>query len=135
MSINIGFDFKNGTCFINNSADNNVSLSSYEADGVAILMNLLSEVPNSAKVHLEKRADDYISIVCGEHNDFVRLKLTDRTKWISIRLAEEDRLSNIDNPIFSAQKNKNQSHWKIKLDTIEQIKELKKFICQACYDY
>ena len=85
-------------------------------------------------VHVVCNSSNYISIVCGEFNDFLRLKYADRSKWISIRLSPEDKAMNINNSLFESQKNKNQLHWKATIHSISDLDSFKDLIVRSCYE-
>ena len=71
-------------------------------------------------IHLERRTNNYLTIVSSSDNDFCRIKIGLRSKWISLDLhlcddaiKNDKRLSDVEN--------KNQIHWKIPLKTIEDL--------------
>ena len=80
---------------------------------------------------IEHRSTDYTSLVFCD-NDFFRVKYTDKSKWISIRLAKEDK--NPDDPRFAAQKNKGQLHWKAKINDWSDIDKFEDVLINACVD-
>jgi hypothetical protein len=82
-------------------------------------------------ISIERRSKDYISMFCGE-NDFLRLKYSDRSKWISLRLPADIAAKNIDNPLFAAQQNKNQFHWRAKLNSLDDLSLFKDFVVSSC---
>lgn len=127
--ITIGYDFVDHKIILNQPRE--VSLNSSEERAVEIILSFFpaSEV---SKIHLEKLSDSYTSIFYGETNDFLRFKFTDRTKWLSIRLAPEDMKENICNPLFAAQTNKKQFHWKAKISDFSELDNFKSFILNAC---
>lgn len=84
---------------------------------------------DSSKFGIEHRTSDYTSLIYCD-NDFFRVKYTDRSKWISIRLAKEDRNENDER--FVAQKNKGQLHWKANIHSIADIKLFEEELKNAC---
>ncbi len=127
--ITIGYDFENGKFIFNEPRE--VSLNSSEVDFVNIVLGFFpSEI--FSQIRLEKFSENYTSMVYGENNDFVRFKITDRTKWLSIRLSASDRANNVCNPLFSAQSNKNQLHWKAKISDLSELENFKTFILSSC---
>ena len=89
---------------------------------------ILKQKPEMNPV-LERRSESYISLCQGE-TDFLRIKFTSRARWISIdswaaELEEDD-------PLFEAQTNKRQRHWKAKLDDISDIEQFDDYVVRAC---
>mgnify|MGYP004527796267 FL=1 len=82
-------------------------------------------------VFIERRSKDYISMFCGA-NDFLRLKYSTRSKWLSLRLPHDVATLNVDNPLFSAQTNKNQLHWRGNLQSLDDLKLFKDLIISSC---
>lgn len=127
--ITIGYDFENNKIILNQPRE--VSLNPIEERAVEAFLSFFpaSEIPN---IHLEKMSDNYTSVFYGETNDFLRFKFTDRTKWLSIRLSPEDMKKNLCNPLFAAQSNKKQLHWKAKISDLSELDNFKSFILNAC---
>lgn len=84
--------------------------------------------PVNAPVKLYRRSDDYLTICNEAGNDFCRLKATENTLWFSL-----DMWTNkvADRPSLERVKNKKQRHWKIKIDSIEEIKLFSDVIAEA----
>lgn len=82
-------------------------------------------------VFVERRSKDYISMFCGA-NDFLRLKYSAKSKWLSLRLPRDVALLNFDNSLFAAQINKNQLHWRGNIKTLDDLKMFKDLICASC---
>lgn len=83
------------------------------------------------RVFIERRSKDYISMFCGV-NDFLRLKYSTRSKWLSLRLPHDVAALNVDNPLFSVQTNKNQLHWRGYLRSLDDLKLFKDLIVASC---
>ena len=133
MYIEIGYEIKDGKLYAwSHIPKKELNMTDLEESAYNKILNLISESADLSKVHLEKNSDAYTSLVYGKYNDFVRFKLTERTKWISIRMIPSDRQANKDNPLFADQKNKNQLHWKVKIKNIDEIFSYQKFIINAC---
>lgn len=94
---------------------------------------VLSFLPTEISRHitLERRSKNYISMFYGA-NDFLRLKYSPRSRWISLRIPYELSLTNINNPLFAAQSNKKQLHWKANLNSFDDLNSLKDFIIASC---
>lgn len=86
------------------------------------------------KLQVTRKSNAYATIViCGKEWDYdlIRFKMTDKTKWISLPIANSDRTILQDNPLFDAQKNKAQLHWKSKLLSIKELPKYKVFIVSS----
>ena len=92
------------------------------------VIEMLSEYDKS-KFGIEQRSEDYLTLVFCD-NDFFRVKFTNSTSWISIRLAKQDK--DVNDERFKAQKNKNQLHWKANINSTEDIKLFKNELINAC---
>lgn len=134
MSITIGFDFENMNPIVSSSFDKELSMSDEEQEALSIFQKILSETIDLSKITLERRSKDYLSLIFNE-NDFLRFKFSPRSKWLSIRLTANDRKTNIDNPLFVTQKNKNELHWKSKVSNINELFKYKEFIISACSSF
>lgn len=96
------------------------------------VIELLSNYYDKDKFGIENRSQDYTSLIFCD-NDFFRVKYTDRSRWISIRLAKEDR--NEDDPRFAAQKKKTQLHWKADITSAEDINKFEDVLINACKSF
>lgn len=103
MEIKIGYDLENNN-FVRNEPKpiNKVEFKILETIAKDLDLKDYIIVANS---------DDYTTMQYKQI-DLVRIKYTERAKWISICLTPEDKKENINNPLFEAQKNKNQVFWK-----------------------
>lgn len=108
-----------------------VELSGLETDFVRRIARILHDNPNYRNLTIERRTDNYVSIVIG-YNDFLRFKCSPRAKWISLDLPQHIAAANIDNPIFAAQKNKGQRHWKASISSLDELDGLSDFINASC---
>ena len=133
MEIKLEFD-PNTLKVIQPDSDRCVELNELEKEVFDKIIHMISNDVDISKIRLEKRSDAYTSVVFGNLNDFMRFKFTDKTKWISLRLPREIAKENMDNPLFDAQKNKRQLHWKSKLKSVDEIELLKPFIISSCYE-
>ena len=98
-----------------------------ESDFLARVLPLLP----AASVVVERRSDDYLSIVC-DNNDFLRFKLTPRTKWLSLNLPFDVRDQYKESPLFAAQKKKTAIHWKGALLSVSDVDKYKDLIIMSC---
>lgn len=78
---------------------------------------------------IEERASSYLSLIYCD-NDFFRVKYSANAKWISIRLAKQDR--NVDDVRFEAQKKKGQLHWRADINNITDVDNFINELENAC---
>ena len=81
-----------------------------------------------APVKFYRRSNDYLTICNEAGNDFCRLKAADKVLWFSL-----DMWTNKvhDRPSLDRVGNKKQRHWKIKVDSIEEISLFADVIAEA----
>lgn len=109
-----------------------LELTDAENDALNIVYKALSDLDiESAEIHAERKSSKYLSIVAFEHYDFIRLKIGEKSKWISVFLSPQDRSDLFNDKRFSNFKNKNQIHWKITIQSIEQLEDHKDLIHRA----
>lgn len=84
-----------------------VCLNDEEQEFIDMVFSFLASRVDLSDLRLDKRSDNYTSLIYGEYNDFLRFRLSARTKWLSLRLPSDIKASNMDNSLFDAQKNKN----------------------------
>lgn len=131
MSITFSFDSEKNIVSITSDFEKSLSMNECESQLLEIVLSFLSSSEYIEKLHVERRSRDYVSLICDE-NDFFRFKYSDRSKWCSIRLPKSLQLSNQDNELFNAQKNKKQLHWKADLKSMSDLELLKPFIIESC---
>ena len=107
------------------------------ADEVSICQYFIDRLVERGKdiemFKIEHRSSDYTSLVYDERNDFLRVKMTENTAWLSIALSDEDCIKYADDPLFYDQKNKNQRHWKSYFESIEQLPIFVDMAYNACF--
>ncbi len=131
MSITLSFDSEKNVVLISSDFEKSLSMNECESQLLEIVLSYLSNSEHAEKLRVERRSRDYLSLICDE-NDFFRFKYSDRSKWCSIRLPKSLQLSNQDNELFYAQKNKKQLHWKADLNSMSDLESLKPFIIESC---
>lgn len=97
------------------------SLNEYEKNAIQLIEKVVSLYDCNSQLHIEQRSNNYLSVLNSANgNDFLRLKFSDRTKWISLSMWGCDE--SIQNDVrFSHIENKNQRHWKIPLESVNDI--------------
>ena len=70
-----------------------------------------------------KPCDDY-STIQYKGFDFIRLKYTDKTKWVRIPMTTEMRKKYIDEPLFDVEPNKNKVMWKSNIKDLHDYKNI-----------
>lgn len=111
-----------------------VDLTTHEQEAYALIVELISTngLIDQTLIQIRKTNSSYTSVFYGDYNDFVRFKLTDRTKWISIRIPHTERNIYIDSPLFVSQKNKNQLHWKTIISSIDDLHQFQELLIKSC---
>ena len=94
--------------------------------------NLVDRGKDRALFKIEHRASDYTSLVYDEHNDLLRCKSTNNVSWVSLALTNEDQQKYMDDPLFSAQDNKGQRHWRSDFEAIDQLDRYLDMAENAC---
>ncbi len=130
MSITISLE--NGKLSISSSFEKELNMSPLEREASEVFISLICDSVDCSKVRIERKSDSYISMIYGEYNDFLRFKISKNTKWLSIRLCKEDSINNINNPLFEAQTNKKQLHWKSKFSSLADLPKYKSFLVNSC---
>lgn len=129
--ITVSFDPVTGRSSVKSIFEKELDINKEEKQLVDIVLSFLPP-KKVEEVHLERRSKNYISMIYKE-NDFLRLKYTERAKWISLDLPPE--LQDVDNPLFAAQAKKSQRHWRADLDSLDDLTLLKDHIIASCYDF
>ena len=129
--IEIGFDMESMSITVG-PPPKELCLTTDEEKLLEIVMGFLANSVDILMVGVEKRSYDYTSLIYGGLNDFFRFKYTSRTKWVSLRLPISIQKENMGNPLFAAQKNKNQLHWKSSLSSLSDLEALKPYIIASC---
>lgn len=129
MAIQVKLDLKNGVFFFG-EPEKELNPSIYEQEAYKFILNLICNQRDCENLSLERRSDDYLSIVIGEY-DFLRFKLTDRTKWLSVLIPPNLKSKYFDSPLFKEQKNKNQIQWKSKFNDISELGHYKQVILDS----
>lgn len=106
-----------------------VVLSDDEQQAVKIIEESVAyAVDTSEPIHLERRTDNYLTVVvCGVY-DFCRVKIGKKSKWVSVSLSPSDRELFFNDTRFSSETNKNKFHWKIALSSVDDLKNCSELI-------
>lgn len=92
---------------------------------------LVKRGKEKSRFSIEHRAQDYTSLLY-DLEDFIRIKMTDNVKWISLALSETDRQKYMESALFSVQRNKTQLHWRSDFDSFDSLKQYVDFAERAC---
>ena len=122
MEIHIGYDF------IKNEFIKNKEIPQNEFE-YKMLNTIIKEL-NLNNAVINNNTTDYTTLNY-KGIDIVRIKYTDRSKWISIYLTDDDKKEYYDSSLFEIQKNKNQFQWKSKINN-DNIEQYYKFIKNRC---
>lgn len=111
--MNIGFDFNKGTIISSGDKPQN-------EDENRIIYAILDKLDvNTEMCKIEKNSTDYTTLKYKQY-DLLRIKYTNGAKWIKILMANKELKNEyMDNPLFEAQKNKNEIMWKSTIDNID----------------
>lgn len=131
--ITFSINTETGEVTIDSVFNKELNINKDEQKLVGIVLSFLS-ADKAKEVRLERRSKNYITMFY-KNNDFLRFKYTERAKWISLDLPYELSSTNMDNPLFAAQANKNQIHWRADLNSLNDLNLLKDFIVASCYDF
>lgn len=96
-------------------------------------MEKINHICAGANIRFEARSDNYLSVLCGD-NDFIRFRLTDRTKWFSINVLYSERAKLKDSPLFAQQENKKLVHWKTKINDLSDVDAYSDIIRLSCVE-
>ena len=129
MAIQVKLDLDNGVFFFGEPIKE-LNPSIYEQEAYKFIFNLICNQRECENLLLERRNDDYLSIVIGEY-DFLRFKLSDRTKWLSVLIPPILKSKYVDSPLFKEQKNKNQIQWKSKFNDISELNNYEQVILDS----
>lgn len=81
---------------------------------------------------VEQRDGDYRTVVYKDwDNDFLRYNLDFEDPWVSVRMYSPLMKKYKDNPLFDAQENKRQLHWRSSIDPLD-IGLLHDVIVESC---
>lgn len=130
MKITIEFN-ENGIS-ISDSYLKEIDLSAEEKEFTEIVTNFLIDKIDPSLINLEKRSNSYTTFVYGEYNDFLRFKLTSRTKWFSVRINPSLAKKYENDSRFSDQTNKKQLHWKVKINSSSDVLNYQDVIIESC---
>lgn len=70
-----------------------------------------------------KPCEDYTTIQYKD-GDLIRIKYTDKVKWIRVRTTPEIREKYKDDPLFDAEKSKNKVMWKSNIENLHDYKNI-----------
>lgn len=97
-----------------------VELTPQEEQAVKIVVDSIGDKLTS-EIHLERRTDNYLTVVVGQEFDFCRIKAGEKSTWFSLSLPSKERKELALDPRLSVVANKNLVHWKIPLTSIDKL--------------
>lgn len=111
--MNIGFDFNKGTIISSGDKPQN-------EDENRIIYAIFDKLDVDTEMcKIEKNSTDYTTLKYKQY-DLLRIKYTNGAKWIKILMANKELKNEyMNNPLFEAQKNKNEIMWKSTIDNID----------------
>ena len=121
-----------GIVYINHFGESREPELTEEEKELAVrsIEGLLKSGVNEKYIRIERKSNSYATIVIvGERPvDLIRFKYGARAKWIAVPLTRDDAKNNIDNPLFTAQKNKKQLMWKANISSISDVDKFIPFV-------
>lgn len=131
MAVIIGFDGKN----IYTENEYNYPIASnfteLEIAFVQSIEDIIRDCFNpDFPIRIEQRSQDYLSMMVGEHSDFLRFKCTERTKWFTVCLSPIKRKEPGIETRFNSCKT-TIIHWKVKLKTVDNLIDFRDIIQDA----
>lgn len=130
----ITFSIKNGSIsLVNEFNKRNIPpiLNEYEKGAISLISDLITSCGlEFSRSHLERRSDNYLSIVCDTGNDFCRVKAGPRSNWISLDLSSCDDSIRNDKRLDHIKK-RDIRHWKIPLESVDDLKNCADIICAS----
>ena len=114
--------------------ERDINLNDDEKSFVAIIFDMLKDNVDVSKLRVTRKSDNYATIEVQKSDyffDLIRFKYTERTKWISILLCNNDREKYSGDPLFEAQKKKTQFHWKSKMNSLNDLYKYKELLVNA----
>lgn len=125
-------DGHRGTVYFNHFGESREPELTEEEKELAVrsIEGLLKSGVNEKYLGIERKSNSYATIVIvGERPvDLIRFKYGARAKWIAVPLTREDAKSNVDNPLFAAQKNKKQLMWKANISSMSDVDKFIPFV-------
>ena len=123
--ITIGID-QNGP-FVSSLLHKELTMTSEEKQIMEHFIRLIKNEEPDIVLQVEQRSSNYASL-CKDMNDFLRVKWTDHSHWISIAAPSGHPE---DDPLFAAQKNKRQRHWKAELRSLDELSDFDAIVLEA----
>ncbi len=109
-----------------------VNLSTGEKEAVDIILRAIENAGfPTDKIHLERRTENYLTIVAFDVFDFCRIKIGTKAKWISLDFSKEDRELLGEDPRLDIIKSPHLLHWKLPLDDVSDISRYTDFIVHS----
>ena len=89
---------------------------------------------NADKLHIEKKAKDYLTLMYSE-TDIIRVRVSEEyTSWISFGIPYESRKEGIYSYLFPEQLNWREIHWKTKLYSMSQLNNYIQLAKECCIE-
>lgn len=104
-----------------------------EKIALEIIYKALFEINvDPSEISLKKISKNYLTLVVGESIDFCRLKIGPKSKWISLAFSHEDEEILANDPRIANVKDRKIRHWKIPINSIEELNAYSDLIQKAC---
>ena len=129
--INIGYDPEKGIT-VKTQFEKELNINDSERFIADHFIAVINSRDPSANLSVERRSDNYLSLCSGQY-DFLRFKYSDRARWLSIDAIPAGIDEN--DPLFSAQKNKRQRHWKAIITDLSALSAFDEYVYSAYSKY
>lgn len=102
-----------------------------EREACEIVAEALREDFDFAAFSVEKKSKDYTTLVYKQY-DVMRVKISDRVKWLSVYVLGKDAKAYAEDPRFDLQANKKQLMWKASFDSFADVLSFMHFFEVTC---
>lgn len=106
-------------------------LTEYEEEAIEIIKSVFEkENVSFDRISFRRRSVSYLSFIIDNENykDFCRIKVGSRSVWVSLDMWNEKREELEKDVRFSNVTNKNQRHWKVNLNNIDDFESISELI-------
>lgn len=124
----ISISYNEGQLSISSQFEKGLNASPEDLAIANHFIDLIRSRTPAAALAIERRAEDYLSL-CSRESDFLRFKYTPRARWISVDVSGVD--ISPDDPLFAAQKNKNQRFWKAAIKYLSDLSQFDEIVFSA----
>ena len=113
-----------------------LNLTESEMQLVEVVIPAFQELIKDDDVAVVRKSDSYATIIVrGAYDyDLMRFKYNARAKWAAVPMTNSSSKAQRDNPLFAAQKNKNQLVWKAAIEQPIDALQFVPFAVESFYE-